>query len=160
MMVIIAAVARNGVIGKNNTLPWHLPEDLKHFKQLTTGHAVIMGRKTWESLPERFRPLPGRTNVVVTRDPAYKAKGATVVHSLDEATKVGAGGTAFIIGGAELYAHALPLSGRLELTEIDADIEGDASFPTYDRSLWHEVKREAGVSAEGLRYAFVTYERA
>jgi dihydrofolate reductase len=118
-----------------------------------------MGRKTWESLPERFRPLPGRTNVVVTRDPAYKAKGATVVHSLDEATKVGAGGTAFIIGGAELYAHALPLAQRLELTEIDADIEGDAFFPAYDRNPWHEINRETGVSTGGLRYAFVTYER-
>lgn len=159
MIIIIAAVARNGVIGKANALPWHLPEDLKHFKALTTGHVVIMGRKTWESLPERFRPLPGRTNIVVTRDSGYKAEGATVAYSLDEATKVGAGGTAYVIGGAELYAHALPLAQRLELTEIDADIEGDAFFPAYDRSLWREARCETGVSAEGLRYAFVTYER-
>jgi len=159
MIVIIAAVARNGVIGKDNALPWRLPEDLRHFKALTLGHAVIMGRKTWESLPERFRPLPGRLNIVVTRDPGYRAAGATVVHSLAEAQKVDASRTAFVIGGAELYAHALPLAQRLELTEIDADIDGDAHFPAYDRSQWREVKRAAGSSADGLAYAFVTYER-
>ena len=162
MITLIAALARNGVIGKDNALPWHLPEDLKHFKQLTTGHAVIMGRKTWESLPPRFRPLPGRLNIVVTRSAEYAAPGATVVHSLEEAEKVGAGETArklFVIGGAELYAHALPLAQRLELTEIDADVEGDAYFPAFDRTEWREVKRESGVGAEGLRYAFVSYER-
>lgn len=159
MIVIIAAVARNGVIGKENGLPWHLPEDLRHFRALTLGHAVIMGRKTWESLPERFRPLPGRTNIVVTRNTEYTAAGATVVASLEAAQKVDGGGTAFVIGGAELYAHALPLAERLELTEILADVAGDAHFPAYDRSRWHEVKRAAGVSAEGLHYAFVTYER-
>lgn len=160
MMILIAAVARNGVIGKDNALPWHLPEDLKHFKQLTTGQAVIMGRKTWESLPERFRPLPGRLNIVVTRNPAYRAEGATVVGSLAEAQNVGAGKTAFIIGGAELYTHALPLAQRLELTEIDAEIDGDAHFPGFDRSAWREVGREDGTGADGLKYAFVTYERA
>ncbi|MDP2109045.1 MAG: dihydrofolate reductase, partial [Rhodocyclaceae bacterium] len=111
-LTLVAAVAKNGVIGDSNALPWHLPEDLKHFKQLTSGHAVIMGRKTWESLPLRFRPLPGRLNIVLTRDPRYVAEGAMVVHTLQEALKVGAGGTAFIIGGAELYAHALPLADR------------------------------------------------
>lgn len=159
MMILIAAVARNGVIGKDNALPWHLPEDLKHFKQLTTGQAVIMGRKTWESLPERFRPLPGRLNIVVTRNPAYQAEGATVVSSLEEAQKVGAGRTAFVIGGAELYAHALPFAQQLELTEIDADVEGDAYFPSYDRTEWRELSRQQGTSSEGLRYAFITYER-
>ncbi len=185
MMVLIAAVAKNGVIGKNNALPWHLPEDLKHFRALTTGHAVIMGRKTWESLPTHFRPLPGRLNIVLTRDPAFVAPGATVVHSLEEAQKVGegqpqadappvggsepglrargaikvgAGRTAFIIGGAELYSHALPHAQRLELTEIDAVFEGDAHFPAYDRTQWREVRRETGRSAAGLAYAFVTYE--
>ena len=159
MITLIAAVARNGVIGSNNALPWHLPEDMKHFRQLTTGNVVIMGRKTWESLPARFRPLPDRLNVVVTRNVDYAAAGATVVHALDEALKVGAGRTAFIIGGAELYAHALQKAERLELTEIDADIDGDAYFPTFDRAQWREVGRENGISAEGLRYAFVTYER-
>ena len=162
MLIVIAAVAKNGVIGSDNALPWHLPEDLKHFKQLTTGHAVIMGRKTWESLPAKFRPLPNRLNIVVTRSAEYQAQGATVVHSLEEAQKLGAGGAAqqFVIGGAELYAHALPLAQRLELTELDADFAGDAHFPAVDRAQWREAKREACVGADGLRYAFVTYERA
>ncbi len=159
MITLIAAVARNGVIGSNNALPWHLPEDMKHFRQLTTGNVVIMGRKTWESLPERFRPLPDRLNVVVTRNADYAAAGATVVHALDQAIKVGVGRTAFIIGGAELYAHAFQKAERLELTEIDADIDGDAYFPAFDRAQWREVGRQRGISAEGLRYAFVTYER-
>jgi dihydrofolate reductase len=160
MIVIVAAVAKNGVIGKDNALPWHLPEDMAHFKALTTGHTVVMGRKTWESLPARFRPLPQRRNVVVTRQPAYAAPGACVVHSLDEALKLGAGETAlFIIGGAELYAAALPHADRLELTEIDAAIEGDARFPPIERSAWREVRRETGRSASGLGYAFVTYAR-
>lgn len=161
-LVIVAAVARNGVIGRGNALPWHLPEDLRRFKALTLGHTVAMGRKTWESLPERFRPLPGRTNVVVTRNPGYAAPGAMVVASLEEAQKVGVGGTAndiFVIGGAELYAHALPLAQRLELTEIDADIDGDVRFPEFDRRLWREVARVPGKEAEDLRYDFVSYER-
>lgn len=162
-LVLIAAVAKNGVIGKDNALPWQLPEDLKHFKALTTGHVVIMGRKTWESLPERFRPLPGRLNIVVTRNADYAAPGATVVHSLAEALTFGVGKTApislFVIGGAELYAHALPLAQRLELTEIDAEYPGDVRFPDLDRAHWHETQRESGVSAAGLRYAFVRYER-
>jgi dihydrofolate reductase len=160
MIVIIAAVARNGVIGNHNALPWHLPEDMQHFKALTTGHAVIMGRKTWESLPPKFRPLPNRHNIVLTRDPAYAAPGATVVRSLEAAQKVGAGETAYIIGGAELYAHALPLAQRLELTEIDAAFEGDAHFPAWDRVQWREIKRESGRTEAGLSYAFVTYERS
>ncbi|WP_126443996.1 dihydrofolate reductase [Sulfuricystis multivorans] len=160
MIVIIAAVAKNGVIGKSNALPWRLPEDLQHFKALTLGHTVIMGRKTWESLPEKFRPLPGRENIVVTRNVDYVAPGATVAHSLAAAlSKVGAGGTAFVIGGAELYAHALPLADRLELTEIDVDVEGDAFFPAFARAEWRETGRVAGRSANGLAYAFVTYER-
>lgn len=160
MIVIIAAVAKNGVIGKANALPWHLPEDMKHFKALTTGHAVIMGRKTWESLPPKSRPLPNRHNIVLTRNAAYDAPGATVVTALDEAIKLGAGGTAlFVIGGAELYAHMLPHAQRLELTEIDAAFEGDAHFPAWDRAQWREVKREFGKTEAGLGYAFVTYER-
>jgi len=160
MIVIVAAVAKNGVIGKDNALPWRLPEDMAHFKALTTGHTVVMGRKTWESLPVRFRPLPGRRNVVVTRNPDYHALGAYVVHSLDEALKLGAGDTAlFIIGGAELYAAALPRADRLELTEVDVAVDGDAYFPSFERSQWREVRRAPGRSANGLAYAFVTYER-
>jgi dihydrofolate reductase len=158
-LTLVAAVAKNGVIGDSNALPWHLPEDLKHFKQLTSGHAVIMGRKTWESLPLRFRPLPGRLNIVLTRDPSYVATGASVVHTLQEALKVGAGGTAFIIGGAELYAHALPLAERLELTEIDRDFPGDVFFPEIAPDEWREISRQPGISSNGLCYAFTTYER-
>lgn len=162
-LILIAAIANRGVIGSDNALPWHLPEDLKHFKELTSGHAVIMGRKTWESLPERFRPLPGRHNIVVTRNPAYAAPGATLVHSLKEAVqKVGAGGTApvaFVIGGAELYAHALPLADRLELTEIAADFPGDAHFPQIDPAQWRETARTVQRAAAGFDFAFVTYAR-
>ena len=159
MIAIIAAVAKNGVIGQGNALPWHLPEDMQHFKALTTGHTVIMGRKTWESLPPRFRPLPQRRNIVVSRNPDFRADGAEVVGSLQNAMKLGAGATAFIIGGAELYACALPLAQRLELTEIDAEFTGDALFPPFDRGLWTEVARESGVGANGLCYAFVSYVR-
>jgi len=159
-LILIAAVAKNGVIGSDNALPWHLPEDLKHFKELTTGHAVIMGRKTWESLPARFRPLPARHNIVVTRNRAYVAEGASVVHTLEDAIqRVGAGRTAFVIGGAELYAHALPLATRLALTEIDAEIDGDAYFPARVAAEWRETARDAQVAASGLRYAFVTFDR-
>ncbi len=159
-LILIAAVARNGVIGNSNALPWHLPEDLRHFKALTTGHTVIMGRKTWESLPARFRPLPGRRNIVVTRDPGYAAAGATVVHSLQEAIQVGAfGGGLFIIGGAELYAHALPLAQRLELTELDADFMGDVFFPELDPADWRETARTTQRAEAGFDFAFVSYAR-
>lgn len=159
-IIIIAAVARNRVIGKDNQLLWNIPEDMAHFKALTAGHPVIMGRKTWESLPARFRPLPDRDNIVVTRNPGYLAPGAAVAHSLEDALrKVGAGKTAFVIGGAELYRHALPLARRLELTEIDADIDGDTRFPAFDRAAWRETRRETGAGANGLAYAFVAYAR-
>ena len=158
-LTLIAAIARNGVIGKDNRLPWHLPADLKHFKALTTGHTVIMGRKTWESLPEKFRPLPGRRNIVVTRNRDYRAEGATVVGSLDAPIHASQTLTPFVIGGAELYAHALPLAQRLELTEIDADIEGDAHFPHWDRRPWREAARETHRAEAGWNYSFVSYER-
>ena len=158
-LVLIAAVARDGVIGIDNRLPWHLPEDLRHFKALTTGHAVIMGRKTWESLPPKFRPLPGRSNIVVTRNAGYAASGATIVHTLAAASAACGAANGLVIGGAELYAQALPLAARLELTEIDATFEGDAFFPAFDRSAWHEAARERHRSETGLDYAFVTYQR-
>lgn len=158
-LVLIAAVAANRVIGAQNALPWHLPEDLKHFKALTTGHAVIMGRKTWESLPPRFRPLPGRQNIVVSRDPDYRADGADVVHSLDAAIGLASTATTFVIGGAELYAHALPHAKRLELTEIAVVVDGDSYFPEIDRAEWQETRRENCRSEIGRDFAFVTYER-
>lgn len=159
ILTLIAAVANNGVIGIANRLPWHLPADLKHFKQLTTGHTVIMGRKTWESLPAKFRPLPGRHNIIVTRNGEYRAEGATVVASLPAAISAAQDEEAFVIGGAELYAVALPLADRLQLTEIAADFEGDTWFPAIDPAQWREVARETGQDEAGLGYAFVTYQR-
>ena len=158
-LTLIAAVARNGVIGRDNRLPWHLPADLKHFKALTTGHAVIMGRKTWESLPEKFRPLPGRQNIVVTRKAGYAAAGANVVTSLADAVAAAGGSEAFVIGGADLYVAALPLADRLQLTEIDADYDGDTWFPPRDPRQWRETVRDAQRDEAGTGYAFVTYER-
>ena len=158
LLTLIVAVARNGIIGRDNTLPWHLPEDLKHFKALTTGHPIVMGRKTWESLG---RPLPGRHNIVVTHDAAYYAAGATVVNSLEDALRLVNGAEElFVIGGAEIYRLALPLADRLQLTELDADFTGDTHFPDFNRSKWRETQRERHCSATGLDYAFVTYERA
>jgi dihydrofolate reductase len=159
VVTLIAAIARNGVIGIANRLPWHLPADLRHFKALTTGHAVIMGRKTWESLPAKFRPLPGRRNIVVTRNGEYVADGATVSLSLADAVATASGDEVFVIGGAELYKAALPLADRLQLTEIDAAYEGDAWFPAINPGRWRETARETHHDEAGLGYAFVTYEK-
>ncbi|MDR3351713.1 MAG: dihydrofolate reductase [Zoogloeaceae bacterium] len=161
-LTLIAALARNNVIGVGNRLPWHLPEDLRHFRACTRGHPVIMGRRTWESLPDAFRPLPERPNFVLSRDPAYSAPGATQVASLEAALARLAGlPEAFVIGGARLYAQALPRAERLCLTEIDLEIPGDVFFPVFSRSLWRETRRgETQVSETGLPFAFVTYERA
>lgn len=158
-LTIVAAIARNGVIGSENALPWRLPEDMRHFRALTTGHAVIMGRKTWESLPPNFRPLPGRQNIVITRDRNYAATGATIAHSIEQAIAVVDRPEAFVIGGAEIYALALPHTDRLELTEIEADFEGDARFPDYNRCDWQEASRERHRAEAGFDYAFVGYER-
>jgi dihydrofolate reductase len=160
VLTLIAAVARNGVIGKDNRLPWHLPADLRHFKALTTGRTVIMGRKTWESLPDKFRPLPGRQNIVVTRNEAYRAEGAVVVASLPAAVAAAQSDEAFVIGGAELYATTLALAARLQLTEIDAAFDGDTHFPAIDPHDWRETARETHRDETGLGYAFVTYERS
>jgi dihydrofolate reductase len=156
-VTIIAALSRNGVIGRDNRLPWHIAEDLKRFKALTLGHPVIMGRRTHESLG---RPLPGRDNIVITRSKDYAARGCRVVHTLEEALAACArAGEAFVIGGAEIYVLALPLADRLQLTEVDADIEGDAHFPAFERGAWREAARESRAAPDGMRYDFVTYER-
>ena len=156
---LIFARARNGVIGRDNTLPWHLPEDLAHFKQTTLGQPVIMGRKTWESLPAKFRPLPGRTNIVVTRQSNWQADGAQVAHSMGQALELSPPNTpAWVIGGAEVYAQAMPHADTAVVTEIDADFEGDAYAPTFDSS-WSEISRVSGLAANGLRYHFVTLHR-
>jgi dihydrofolate reductase len=157
---LVAAVARNGVIGRDGTIPWRLAEDMQRFRELTTGHPVLMGRRTWESLPDRFRPLPGRRNVVVTRNPEWRGAGAERAGSLREALDLVEGAErVFVIGGAELYASALPLADELVLTEIDADVEGDTFFPAFPRSAFEEFTREPHVSADGTAFAFVTYER-
>ncbi|HLB15045.1 MAG TPA: dihydrofolate reductase [Burkholderiales bacterium] len=158
LTALVAALARNRVIGVGNRLPWRLPEDLARFKRLTMGAPVIMGRKTRESIG---RPLPGRRNIVVTRARDVNWEGCIVAHSLDEALALARdAGEAFVIGGAELYAQALPRADRLYLTLIDADYAGDASFPEFDAAAWREVARESGVSADRVGYAFVDYERA
>jgi dihydrofolate reductase len=165
-LVLIAAMARDRVIGREvdgvGTLPWHLPEDMKHFRELTTGKPVIMGRKTWESLPERFRPLPGRHNIVVTRNPSYAAPGATVAGSVEAALEAcGAAPEAFVIGGAELYRQAIGRADRLEITEIDLAVpDGDARFPPIDPARWVEAARTTHVAASGLAYAFVRMDRS
>jgi len=159
-LVLIAGVARNGAIGKDDALPWRLPEDLKHFKQHTLGWPVIMGRRTWESLPPAFRPLPGRRNLVVTRQADWRAEGAEPAPSLDAALqRVEDSERAFVIGGAQLYAEALPGADELLLTEIDADFEADAFFPAWDRSAFVERSRETLRAASGWTFAFVHYAR-
>jgi dihydrofolate reductase len=153
---LIYARSRNGVIGKDGVMPWHLPEDLAHFKQVTMGCPVIMGRKTWESLPPRFRPLPGRANIVVSRQADWKAEGATLASSLEQAIALCADAPqAWIMGGAQIYAQAAPLADTAEITEIDADFEGDAFAPELGPQ-WKEVRRESHTSASGIQYSFVT----
>ncbi|WP_227459128.1 dihydrofolate reductase [Cupriavidus pauculus] len=158
LLTLIVARARNGVIGRDNALPWRLPEDLQHFKRTTLGAPIIMGRKTWDSIG---RPLPGRRNIVVSRNHGLTLDGAEVVASLEDAQRLCIGAEqVFLIGGAQLYAQALPSADRLIVTEIDADVPGDAFFPAVDRSKWIEVARETHHSeANGFDYAFVTYER-
>ncbi len=156
---LIFARAANGVIGRDNTLPWHLPEDMAHFKRTTLGSPVIMGRKTWDSLPPRFRPLPGRLNIVVTRNAQWMADGALRAGSLQEAMALcPPDADAWVIGGAQLYAAAEPLARRAVVTEIDQAFDGDAWAPTFGPA-WVETAREAHVAASGLGYAFVTLER-
>ena len=156
---LVFARAANGVIGSEGTLPWHLPEDLAHFKRLTLGRPVIMGRKTWDSLPPRFRPLPGRVNVVITRQSDWQAEGAVVAHSLPAAMELcAAHADAWVIGGAQIYAQALPLATSAEITEIDLDVAGDAFAPSFGPD-WTETRRESHVAASGLAYSFVTLSR-
>ena len=155
-LYLVAAVAANGVIGRDGTLPWHLPEDLRHFKRLTLGHPVIMGRRTWESLG---KPLPGRENIVVSARAGFEAPGAAVANSLEAALALcGAEPVAFVIGGQRLFAESLPIAAGLVLTEIHRDFPGDTWFPEYERSWWQEKQREAHTTADGMRFDFVLYE--
>lgn len=155
MLTLIAAVAKNGCIGKNGTLPWRIPEDLKHFRELTVGKTVVMGRKTWESIPEKFRPLPDRTNVVVTRQVGYPVPtGVETYPSVDEALTWHADDDVMIIGGADIYGQTIEKADRLEITEVDQTVDGDAFFPPIEGKDWKETARQPHAD-----FSFVTYER-
>jgi dihydrofolate reductase len=158
-IAVIAAVAANGVIGAGLALPWRLPGDLARFRRLTTGHAIVMGRRTWQSLG---RPLPGRQNIVVSRDPAFAADGARVVDSLDAAlAAVAMPPPVFVIGGAALFGEALPRATTFHLTEVHADVDGDVRFPAWDRASWREMARdEVAAAPDAPAHAFVTLARA
>ena len=159
-IALIAAVARNGAIGSGNALIFDEPADQRHFREVTLGCPVIMGRRTWDSLPPRFRPLPGRRNVVVSRNASLQAPGAEVAADLEHALAlVAEAPRAYVIGGAQLYAQALPLAHTLVLTEIDADLDGDTFFPRWDRSQFDASSSARAVSASGVPYRFVTYTR-
>jgi dihydrofolate reductase len=165
---VLAAMAQNRIIGNNNAIPWRLPHDLKHFKELTMGHPIIMGRKTHESIG---RLLPGRTSIIITRQPDYEVPGALVARSIGEAlgicsqTKSGEGehldqvNECFVIGGADIFQQMLPLCDRIYITEIHRDFEGDAYFPEFDRNDWREVSREEHMDDRGLEYHFATLDR-
>jgi dihydrofolate reductase len=154
MITLVLAMAKNGVIGKDGAIPWRIPDDLKRFKQLTLGKPVIMGRKTWESLPRK--PLPGRDNIVVTRQLEWRADGAITASSLDLA--LANAGDVSVIGGGEIYREALPRADRIELTEVHRDFEGDAHF-AFDRKDWRELARENHATPDGLAYSYVTLTR-
>ncbi len=161
---LIWAQTPAGVIGLEGALPWRLPEDMAHFREVTDGHPVVMGRATWVSLPDRFRPLPGRANVVLSRDPAFVAPGARVVGSLAAALAVAhdeepAAGDVWVIGGAAVYAAALPLADRVEVTEVDLDVAGDAFAPEVDADRWRTVTGPWLTSGGGVRYRFLSHTR-
>ncbi len=164
MVSAIAALSRNGVIGKDNDLPWHLPDDMKFFMETTKGHHVIMGRRNYDSLHSKFKPLPNRTNVVITRQQGFRAPGCTVMHAVEPALDLARDNDeneCFIIGGAEIYNLAMPYTTRLYLTEIYADVDGDTLFPELDMSEWKEVSRKHHAADERHAYAFdfVIYDR-
>ncbi|GJM41009.1 MAG: dihydrofolate reductase [Ardenticatenaceae bacterium] len=154
-LAIVVAVDKNGLIGVNNGLPWRLPDDMQWFVRQTLGKPVIMGRKTYESIPAKFRPLKGRHNIVLTRDERYEAPGATVVHSVNAALEAAGEVEEIIVGGgANLYAQLLPHTNRIYLTVVDAELEGDAFFPEIDGSGWRETFREHHPADERHQFAF------
>lgn len=160
----IAAMSSNRVIGRDNDLPWHLPDDFKFFQQTTKGHHIIMGRKNWESLPPKFQPLPNRTNLVITRQSGYVAEGATIIQTLEEGQSIAAKNgedELFIIGGGEIYRMGLSISNRIYLTEIDGVFDGEVTFPEFSDSSWKEVSRKHHPADERHQYAFdfVIYEK-
>jgi dihydrofolate reductase len=155
-IVLVLAMATNGVIGAAGAIPWRIADDMKRFKALTLGKPIVMGRKTWDSFPKK--PLPGRTNIVITRDPAWHAEGAVVARSLDEALASDAEEIA-VIGGAEIYKAVLPRADVIELTEVHRDFAGDTHMPLFDPREWRETMREDHETAEGLRYSYVRLEK-
>lgn len=161
---LIAAISQNNVIGKNNDLPWHLPDDMKYFMQTTKGHHVIMGRKNYDSIPEKFRPLPNRVNIVVTRQQELRAPNCIIVNAIEKGLELArqhGEAEAFIIGGSEIYHQGFALANRLYLTEIHATIEGDTYFPEFNKKQWKEVSRKHHSTDERHKYSFdfVVYER-
>jgi len=161
---LIAALTRNRVIGKNNDLPWHLPDDMKYFMQTTSRHTVIMGRKNYQSIPEKFRPLPNRNNLVVTRQKDFNAPGCKVVHSMEDALSIARKANedeVFIIGGAEIYQLGMPLAKRMYLTEIDVILAGDTHFPLFNAADWAEISRTHHPADDRHAYSFdfVVYDR-
>jgi dihydrofolate reductase len=148
---LVVAVARNGVIGRDNALPWHLPKDLAFFKRVTLGHPVLMGRRTWQSIG---RPLPGRVNLVLTRDQSFVAPGASVVHTLEQALNAIPSDRLMVIGGAELFSALMPRADTLYLTEVDADVPGNVFFPDWDRNDWVEEWRESHATDDKHAYPF------
>jgi dihydrofolate reductase len=157
VIACVVAHSRNRVIGRDGDLPWHLPADLERFRELTSGHAVVMGRKTYESLPERFRPLPNRRNLILSRDPSYRAEGAETFPDLASALAA-SGGDCFVIGGGATYAEALAVADRVYATEIDAEVDGDTFFP--ELTGWRRVETSEPASENGHAFSFCTYERA
>ncbi len=160
-VALIWAEARGGVIGRDGAIPWHLPEDIARFRALTSGEVVIMGRRTWDSIPARFRPLPDRRNIVVTRRAGWSAQGAEVVHALDVGLFAALPESVWIMGGGEIYREAMPFASRLEVTEVDLEVEGETLAPAIDGSWSRTTDPESGwrVSRTGSRYRFVSYER-
>ena len=164
-LALVWAQTPTGIIGRDGTLPWHVPEDMAHFRDLTRGHPVIMGRATWASLPARFRPLPGRDNIVLTRTPGFEAPGALVAHGVDEALRLVGDRDAWIIGGGEVYRTFLPLAQRVEVTVVSLDVGGNTRAPALDSGSWRRTGADPDhgwhvSSAGGTRYRFETYLRA
>jgi dihydrofolate reductase len=153
---LVLAMASNGMIGVDGGMPWRIPDDMKHFKAVTMGKPIVMGRKTWDSFPKK--PLPGRTNIVVTRDPDWRGEGAVAVHTLDAALARDAEEIA-VIGGAQIYKLALPRADLVHLTQVHRDFAGDTHMPPFDDAVWRETAREDHATPEGLAYSFVTLER-
>jgi dihydrofolate reductase len=162
-VALIVAVSQNNVIGRDNQLPWHLPEDLQYFKSVTMGKPILMGRKTYDSIG---RPLPGRTNIVITRDPSWAAEGVVVVNSLEDAISAGAeaceaadSDEVMVIGGAQIYRDCLPIAEKLYLTKVEAEVDGDAFFPKIDMDQWHKISEKEPKTVDKHPYRFLILER-